>query len=129
MKGISGKYLQVDLSNEKIGDYKIPESWYQKHLGGRGIAARIFLKEVKQGIDPMGEENILIFATGPFQGTGIPGGGRNLVMSKSPKTNAVSIPSTLALSSAIIGNASLLEYEIYPTPPTKTPLSTLTFSG
>lgn len=90
MNGIYGKYLDVDLSSNKIRDYNIPLSWHKKHLGGRGIAARIMLKELKPSADPLGEENILIFATGPFQGTGIPGAGRNLVMSKSPKTNAVS---------------------------------------
>lgn len=90
MKGVFGKYLDVDLTNEKISDYKIPEEWYEKHLGGRGIAARIMLKELEKGIDPLGERNIIIFAIGPLQGTGAPGGGRNLVMAKSPRTNAVS---------------------------------------
>lgn len=90
MNGVFGKYLQVNLSKGSAEDYKIPDSWYEKHLGGRGIAARIMLKELERGVDPLGEKNILIFATGPFQGTGIPGGGRNVIMAKSPKTNAVS---------------------------------------
>ena len=90
MKGVFGKYLYVDLSTGSLSDYKIPESWYKLHVGGRGIAARIMLKELEPGVDPLGEKNIIIFATGPLQGTGIPGSGRNLVMAKSPRTNAVS---------------------------------------
>lgn len=65
----------------------------EKHLGGRGIGARILLEELKakdlKGLDPLGPENILVFATGPFQGLGIAGGGRHVVLGISPKTRAV----------------------------------------
>lgn len=65
----------------------------EKHLGGRGIGARILLEELKakdlKGLDPLGLENILVFATGPFQGLGIAGGGRHVVLGISPKTRAV----------------------------------------
>lgn len=90
MEGCFGKYLVADLSKEKITKYEVPDTWYNKYLGGRGIAARILLKELPQDIDPFDPENLLVFSTGPLQGTGVPGAGRNLVMSKSPKTGAVS---------------------------------------
>jgi transposase len=41
-----------------------------------------------KGLDPLGPQNILIFATGPFQGSGIAGGGRHVVLGISPKTHA-----------------------------------------
>lgn len=86
MKGVFGKYVDVNLSNLEIKDYLIPEEWYEKHLGGRGIAARILLKEIDPKIDLFSEENILVFASGPFQGLGVAGAARFLVMGKSPKT-------------------------------------------
>jgi len=86
VKGNFGKYIYIDLSTKEIRDYPIPEEWYKKHLGGRGIAARILLKELDPKVDPFSEENILVFASGPFQGLGIAGGARFLVMGKSPKT-------------------------------------------
>lgn len=89
MKGNFGKYAYVDLSKNEIRDYPIPEEWYTKYLGGRGIAARILLKELDPNVDPFSEENILVFATGPFQGLGIAGAARFLVMGKSPKTNSL----------------------------------------
>jgi len=46
-------------------------------------------EELAGNEDPLSPDNILVFATGPFQGTGIPGAGRHLVMSVSPKTKAV----------------------------------------
>ncbi|MEF8833209.1 MAG: aldehyde ferredoxin oxidoreductase N-terminal domain-containing protein, partial [Candidatus Thermoplasmatota archaeon] len=90
MEGCFGKYLKVDLSERSLEDYEIPEEWMRKHLGGRGIGARILLEEMNSGEDPLGPGNILIFATGPLQGTRIPGSGRHVVISKSPKTRSVS---------------------------------------
>jgi len=90
MEGCFGKYLKVDLSNDSLEDYEIPEKWMQDYLGGRGIGARILLEEMSGGEDPLGQKNILIFATGPLQGTRIPGSGRHVVISKSPKTGSVS---------------------------------------
>jgi len=89
MKGIWGRYAYIDLSKGKIQDYEIPVSWYEKHLGGRGIGARILIEEVvRKGkrVDPLGESNLLIFGTGPLQGTGAPGSGKHVVMGWSPKT-------------------------------------------
>jgi len=90
LDGFFGKFLDVDLSDRKIDDYPLKEKWLDKYIGGRGIAGKIISEELKQGADPLGPENIIIFGTGPLQGTGIPGAGRHVVMAKSPKTGAVS---------------------------------------
>lgn len=90
LEGYYGNFLEVDLKNKELDEYEIPKEWYEKYLGGRGLAARIMLEELPKGADPMGEENILIFGTGPLQGTGAPGAGRNVVMAKSPKTGGIS---------------------------------------
>lgn len=90
MNGVAGKYLDVDLTNEKITDYDIPGNWYDLFLGGRGIAARILAEELQGGEDPLGPENLLLFSVGPLQGTNLGGAGRHCVSAKSPKTNSVS---------------------------------------
>ncbi|HID08941.1 TPA: aldehyde ferredoxin oxidoreductase, partial [Candidatus Micrarchaeota archaeon] len=90
MKGVWGRYLEVDLSTGEILEREIPERWYELHLGGRGIAARLLLELVPPKADPLGPENVLIFATGPLQGTGVAGAGRHVVAAKSPKTNSIS---------------------------------------
>jgi len=89
MYGIFGRYLDVDLSVGAIREYEIPTRWQELHLGGRGIAARVLLKELSGKEDPLSPESILIFATGPFQGTELLGAGRHLVMGISPKTGSV----------------------------------------
>jgi len=88
--GIYGRYADVDLSSRSVNEYTIPRDWIQKYLGGRGIGARILLEELPKEVDPLGEENILIFGTGPFQGTGVAGASRNVVLAVSPVTRAVS---------------------------------------
>ncbi|MCS7217330.1 MAG: aldehyde ferredoxin oxidoreductase family protein [Candidatus Bipolaricaulota bacterium] len=89
MKGVYGRYLWVDLSAGKLTDKEIPESWYELHLGGRGLAARLLLEHVPPGTAPLAPENAVVFATGPFQGTGLAGAGRHVLMAISPKTGSI----------------------------------------
>ena len=90
MKGKFGRYLDVSLTDGEINKYSVPEEWYEKYVGGRGIGARILLEELQPKTEPLTPDNPLVFATGPFQGLNIPGAGRHVVMAKSPKTNSVS---------------------------------------
>ena len=89
MNGAFGRYADVDLTNRTVSDYRIPEAWHRNYLGGRGIGLRILLEEMPVDADPLGPENIIVFATGPLQGTGLAGAGRHAVVSKSPKTGTL----------------------------------------
>ncbi|MEM3561934.1 MAG: aldehyde ferredoxin oxidoreductase family protein [Candidatus Jordarchaeaceae archaeon] len=86
MGGYLGKILRVDLSKGKIKTEDFKEDIQKKYLGGSGLAAKILYDELKPGIDPLGPENKLVFATGPLTGTRIPSSGRHLVAAKSPLT-------------------------------------------
>jgi len=101
MRGVFGQHLNVDLPTERIKTRTIEPSWCDLYLGGRGIAAHILLDLVPPNTDPLGEENALIFATGPFQETGMAGSGRHVVMAKFPKTE--SIAGSYAALSTIFG--------------------------
>lgn len=90
MKGVNNRYLDVNLSEQSITTYEIPEEWYRLHLGGRGIAARITAEELEGGEGPLGPRNLLIFSVGPLQGTNLGGAGRHCITAKSPKTNSIS---------------------------------------
>lgn len=89
MNGVFSRYLWVDLSAERVTEKEIPARWYELHLGGRGLAARLLLEHVPPGTDPFAPGNALVFATGPFQGTALAGAGRHVVMAVSPKTRAI----------------------------------------
>ncbi|HEU67654.1 MAG TPA: aldehyde ferredoxin oxidoreductase, partial [Candidatus Acetothermia bacterium] len=89
MDGVHGRYLEVDLAAERVTEREIPSRWYELHLGGRGIAARLLLDLVPPGTDALSPDNALVWATGPLQGTGLAGAGRHVVMAVSPKTRSI----------------------------------------
>ncbi len=89
MYGYFGRYLDVNLSTGSITDYEIPAEWRILYLGGKGIAARLLMEELSGEEKPLSADNLLVFATGPFQGTGVMGAGRHVLMGISPKTGAV----------------------------------------
>ncbi len=95
-----GKILRVNLSDGTVKVESTDMEIAKKYLGGKGYAVRLlydYLLEYKKkgiapvDIDPFGEENVLIFATGPATGvTGFPESGRYHVMAlRSPLTKGV----------------------------------------
>jgi len=85
MKGYAGKLLRVDLSEGKISKEEISESMKKDFLGGRGFAIKLIWDEVKK-IDPLSEQNKIVFATGPLSGQLLPSSGKMVIASKSPLT-------------------------------------------
>ncbi|MFB0507397.1 MAG: aldehyde ferredoxin oxidoreductase family protein [Thermodesulfobacteriota bacterium] len=86
MFGFAGKLLRVNLSSEETKQEPLPDELARKYLGGRGFAARILYDGLIPGIDPLGPENKIVFATGVLTGTPAPVGNRSLIASKSPLT-------------------------------------------
>ena len=96
MRGYAGKFLEVDLSAEKIKELTFDESILRQYIGGRGLATKILWDRLGhrwETIDPLGPENILLVLTGPL--TGFFPGGRICVSGKSPQSNGV-VGSTVA---------------------------------
>ncbi len=85
----TGKILRVNLSTSEIWADVHPDSFYRKWIGGRGVILYYLMKETQPKIDPLGPENLLIFAPGIFTGTLLPGAGRHAVGAKSPLTGAL----------------------------------------
>jgi aldehyde:ferredoxin oxidoreductase len=96
MRGYAGKYLEIDLSTEKIEEFSFSDETLRSYIGGRGLAAKILwdrLGELWETVDPFGTENLLLLLTGPL--TGFFPGGRTCVSGKSPQSNGM-IGSTIA---------------------------------
>ena len=81
-----GKILWVDLSRNKLTEEILDENLCRAYIGGYGLGARILFSRMKAHIDPLGQENMLGFLTGPFTGTPALGGSRYVVVGKSPLT-------------------------------------------
>ena len=84
--GYAGKLLFVDLTAGAISEETPDDLFYRKCIGGAGLGATVLMERTKPLLDPLGPENILGFATGPLTATGVYGGGRFTVATKSPLT-------------------------------------------
>jgi aldehyde:ferredoxin oxidoreductase len=87
MKGIHGKLLDVDLTSGRSRELHIPDHIAKKYLGGRGLGARLLYDLLPAKTDPLSADNILIFLTGPFTGSMVPGSSKFVVVTKSPLTH------------------------------------------
>ena len=86
--GYAGKFLDVDLTKEKVKDTVIDDETLEAYLGGRGLGAKILWDRIGKKwskVDPLGPENIFIALTGPM--TAIYPGGRICCTGKSPVSN------------------------------------------
>ena len=81
------KLLRVNLSNHQITVEDIAEKDLKRFIGGAGLAAKMIYSELPGKLDPYDSSNLLIFATGPFQGPSIPGGAKFSIASISPLTH------------------------------------------
>lgn len=87
--GYTGKILRVNLSDRTSKVEKLPLNVAKDFIGGAGFGIKFLFDEIRPGIDPLGPENKLIFAPGPFTGTSVPCASRIAVTAKSPLTHAV----------------------------------------
>ncbi len=87
MYAYAGKILHIDLTAEKVREEALSEERVRKFIGGRGINADLLFELTNPGIDPLGEENVLIFGTGALSGTFAPSSGRMTITAKGAATN------------------------------------------
>lgn len=85
--GYWNRVLRVNLSDRSIGVEQVEEDEWRVTVGGAGYGAKVILTEVGKDVDPLGEENLLVFALGPYQAGNNPGNAKWTVSSKSPLTN------------------------------------------
>jgi aldehyde:ferredoxin oxidoreductase len=84
--GFHNRILRVDLTEGKTWVEEPGEEFFRAYFGGWGLIAYYLLKELEPGVDPLGPENLLIFAPGVLTGAPTGGSGRNAVGAKSPLT-------------------------------------------
>lgn len=60
-----------------------------ERLGGASVAVELLSREIRGPIDPLGSENALVFAPGPFAGTAVPAATKHAIATVSPLTGRV----------------------------------------
>ncbi|MDP1991785.1 MAG: aldehyde ferredoxin oxidoreductase family protein [Syntrophales bacterium] len=85
-KGYAGRYLRVDLKEDRCSDFTINDSLLRQFIGGSALGAKLYFDGYPLTADPLAPENPLFVMTGPMVGSGFPGTSRFAVCAKSPLT-------------------------------------------
>lgn len=86
MKGFYYKHLIIDLTKTSFVFEDLDRELVRTTLGGKGLATRLMLENTLPGVDPLGPDNHVMIASGPFTGSSIYGSCRYGVFAKSPLT-------------------------------------------
>ena len=89
IKGYAGRVLEIDLASKQYTFKPLDEETARLYIGGKGYGTRLLYDRTEAGIDPLGPENPLIFATGPLNGSVAPQSNRFAVVCKSPLTGGI----------------------------------------
>ncbi|MBI9086539.1 MAG: aldehyde ferredoxin oxidoreductase family protein [Desulfobacterales bacterium] len=84
--GFYGKVLEIDLANRKTNVIEITEEDVKKHFLGSGLAAKFLYNDHDNSIEALDPRNPLLFFSGLFTGSIIPGTSKLCVCSRSPLT-------------------------------------------
>jgi aldehyde:ferredoxin oxidoreductase len=87
--GFHGKYAEIDLGRGEVRFLPLSEELIVDHLGGRGLATRLFYDAVDPRCDPLGPDNVVVIASSPLVGTNAPTAGRGHMVFKSPLTSRI----------------------------------------
>lgn len=79
--------LRIDLTTGATSS--APQPGDLAGLGGRGLTSALVAAEVDPTSDPLGPDNLLVFAGGTLAGTSVPNSGRLSVGAKSPLTGTI----------------------------------------
>ncbi|MCL1830255.1 MAG: hypothetical protein FWG21_02370 [Oscillospiraceae bacterium] len=87
MYGYTGKLLFVNLSDNSYEVRDLKESDAREYWGGQALGAKILYEEMAANVDPLGEDSVIGFVSGPLNNSTALFGGRYTVVCKSPMSN------------------------------------------
>ena len=87
--GYMGKVVLVDLTTQTVSEYPWTDEQRKLYIGGKIMADRILLDNLKGTEQPFSEENLIVASTGPLTGTGAPSSGRFNLSTISPQTGII----------------------------------------
>src|SRR5207244_2714704 len=84
--GYMGAILDVDLTTGTHRVRELTQEMADRWLGGTGLGAHLLWEERTYAADPLGPDNVMVWAPGPFAGTTVPLSNRFGVCARSPLT-------------------------------------------
>ncbi|MCX7679299.1 MAG: aldehyde ferredoxin oxidoreductase family protein [Spirochaetes bacterium] len=86
MNGYFGKILHINLTLHKVRIEEFNANYASKFIGGNGFAVDIISQTIHLIESPFSENNVIVFACGPFTGSPVWGCGRAHAATISPLT-------------------------------------------
>ena len=87
--GYNGKILHLDLTKGALTVEEPDEAFYRKYMGGSAMGMYYILRDMPQGADPLGPDNVLTLMTGVTTGAAISGQSRINANAKSPISGGI----------------------------------------
>ena len=84
--GYMGRTVLLDLCTKRVADYYWSDLAREKYIGGKAMASKILYDNLTGEETPFSKENLIVIATGPLTGTGVPSSNRFDISSLSPLT-------------------------------------------
>jgi aldehyde:ferredoxin oxidoreductase len=110
------KFIRVNLSEKTVVGEIVPDAY--RGIGGRALTSSYINDHVPAACDPLGAENVLVFAPGYFSGTPLINTSRLSVGAKSPLTGGIkesNVGGTVAASLASLGITAVVVEGMAPT--------------
>ena len=89
MDGYANTILYVDLTKGSVVKKPFPAELKKNYLGGRGLGVKLVSDLMPANTDALDEKSVMVIATGPLTGIGVPLGARHQVVAKSPLNNTL----------------------------------------
>jgi aldehyde:ferredoxin oxidoreductase len=105
MKGYIGRIATIDLASGEKTIRSLDQRLIHDFIGGRGFISYWMYKNIHADTGPLDEDNLLIFASGPCNGTIVPSSTRGSVGAKSPLTKILGSGNTGSQFSVLLKRA------------------------
>ncbi len=99
--------LEVDLSAKTWRRSALGDEVFADALGGVGLAVRLIDERVRGPLDPLGPENPIVFAAGPFASTPVPAANKHALATISPLTGLLNEGLSSSHFSAVLRRCGL----------------------
>ncbi|HEY0396374.1 MAG TPA: aldehyde ferredoxin oxidoreductase C-terminal domain-containing protein [Candidatus Elarobacter sp.] len=99
--------LEVDLSTRTWRRTALGDEVFADALGGLGLAVRLIDERVRGPLDPLGPENPIVFAAGPFASTPVPAANKHALATISPLTGLLNEGLSSSHFSAVLRRCGL----------------------
>jgi aldehyde:ferredoxin oxidoreductase len=89
LTGSNNRIIEIDLTNGTSTIIKVTDKDRELYLGGKGLGLKLLAERLKPGVEPLGENNVIVINTGVYMSSNVPCSARFNAVTKSPLTGII----------------------------------------